>query len=135
MTEKDLEHYKKSLNQNVWSDQSYEEYKQLVITFITTIESLQVQISGYKDVYHNEWLKQSAEKDDLIESQKEEIESLKWKIAHPVFCSGICTSQLDDYCGMYMSNESCIACNSIWTAAHVENAIRTKLEEIKVGKP
>lgn len=51
----------------------------------------------------------------------DEIEQLKWKLARPVICQGICTSQADDYCGMHMSNESCIACNAIWTNAHVEN--------------
>jgi gluconate kinase len=41
-----------------------------------------------------------------------------------VMCNGICTSQLDEYCGMYMSNESCPACEAIWNEAHNENTNR-----------
>jgi hypothetical protein len=40
-----------------------------------------------------------------------------------VMCNGICTSQLDDYCGMHMSNETCPACDSIWKQAHLENEL------------
>ncbi|MEC0110434.1 hypothetical protein P4H27_26035 [Paenibacillus taichungensis] len=36
-------------------------------------------------------------------------------------CQGICTSQIDDYCGMYMDGEECPACKSVWEAAHKEN--------------
>ncbi|CAM4410095.1 hypothetical protein PAXY110619_12460 [Paenibacillus xylanexedens] len=36
-------------------------------------------------------------------------------------CHGICTSQLDDHCGMYMDGEECPACKLVWEAAHKEN--------------
>lgn len=45
-------------------------------------------------------------------------------------CQGICTSQLDDYCGMFMDGEECPACKSIWETAHAENE-KQKLETTK----
>ncbi len=39
-----------------------------------------------------------------------------------VMCQGICTSQLDDYCGMHLIGEECIACTHTWNQAHIENA-------------
>ena len=69
------------------------------------------------------------ERDEALRIASELSTELEWKIAHPVICQGICTSQADDYCGQHMSNESCIACNALWTQAHVENEIvkRNKL--------
>lgn len=43
---------------------------------------------------------------------------------HIVSCGGICTSQLDPYCGKHMSNEECPACNSVWQEAHKENVVK-----------
>ncbi|MNC01366.1 hypothetical protein D3C75_487130 [compost metagenome] len=36
-------------------------------------------------------------------------------------CQGICRSQVDDYCGMHMSDETCPACEHVWIKAHEEN--------------
>jgi len=65
-----------------------------------------------------------------LDNERIKTEELKWKLSHPVVCQGICTSQLDDYCGMHMSNETCITCNAIWTQAHLENKERD-IERLK----
>lgn len=80
------------------------------------------------DANADEALKARDERDALrgrIDAKDTEIAELKWRISHPVVCQGLCASQTDDYCGMHMSNESCIACNAVWTEAHAENAQRT----------
>lgn len=45
-----------------------------------------------------------------------------------VMCQGICTSQIDDYCGMHTREEECPACKSVWETAHRENRERKEAE-------
>lgn len=55
--------------------------------------------------------------------QNEFLTNVLSKTPRPVICRGLCTSQVDDYCGMHMSNETCPACDAIWKAAHQENEV------------
>lgn len=72
--------------------------------------------------------------DSFIDEIEQETYPEKIKLKHsqylndaiprPVVCNGICRSQLDDYCGMHMSNEECPACEAIWSQAYRENQLR-----------